>query len=191
MRGADDAVLLRLDGPDDVVHPSGAGGIERCEQHLVGAGALVAGALGVGQVEQFVVERGDGTALGGDVPAAAQPHRGIAGGEIEGAGDFGAPVDDDRGAFPVVPADSDASDVMGRAVPEIELSEAQPVLAGVEGAEQPGLFGDQHITLEARLETRPGLRQCRPRGGLGLVAQLIEAGVETGDELLFLPEFLG
>ena len=37
VRGADDAVLLGLDGLHDVAHPAGAGGVERGEQHRVAA----------------------------------------------------------------------------------------------------------------------------------------------------------
>ena len=185
------AVLFGLDGPHDVVHPAGAGGVERGEQHLVGVGALVSGALGVGQVEEFVVERRDGASLRADVPAAAQSHRAMPGREIEGTGLLRTPVDDERRALSVVVADSDAADVVRRAVPEIKPPEAQPVLARVERAQQPGLLRDQHVSFQPGLETRAGLRQSRTHRALRLSPQVVEAGVETGDELLFLPEFLG
>ncbi len=73
VRGADDGVLLGLDGLHDVVHAAGAGGVERGEQHLVGVPALVAGAGGVGEVEDLVVEGGDRAAGGADVAAAERP----------------------------------------------------------------------------------------------------------------------
>ena len=80
---------------------------------------------------------------------------------------------------------------MRRTVLEIEPPEAQPVLARVERAEQPGLLGDHHIPFEPGLKTGADLRQRRLHRDLGLIPQIVEAGVEVGDELLFLPKFLG
>ncbi|CAM5729371.1 hypothetical protein SHIRM173S_05671 [Streptomyces hirsutus] len=115
VRGADDAVLVGLDGADDVAHAAGARGVERGEQHGVAGRVLVAGAGLVAEVEDLVVQGGDRAPLGGDVPAAPQSHRGVAGGQVEGAGDVCAPVDEDGGALRVVGAQSDAADVVGGA----------------------------------------------------------------------------
>ena len=123
--GADDAVLLGLDGPNDVAHAAGSGGVQRREQYGVAARVLEAGALPVPEVEDLVVQLGDRTALGGDVPAAAQPHRCVSGGEIEGAGDRCAPVDQQRRAVGVVLAQSDTADMVRGAVGEIDAAEAQ------------------------------------------------------------------
>ncbi len=191
MRGADDAVLLGLDGLHDVVHAAGARRVERGEQHRVGVGALVAGAGRVAEVEDLVVQAGDLAALGGDVPAAAQTHRGVAGREVEGARDIGAPVDHERGALGVGGADSDAPDVVVAAVAEFESAEAEAVLARVEGGEQAGLLRHQDIALKARLETVAHLRQRSLHGVLGLRAQRVKTRVQPGDELLLFPQFLG
>lgn len=59
VRGSDDAVLLGLDGPHDVVHAAGPCGVEGGEQYGVRVSALVPGAFGVGEVEDLVVQGGD------------------------------------------------------------------------------------------------------------------------------------
>lgn len=161
MRGADDRVLFGLDGLHDVVHPAGAGGVERGEQHLVGVAALVPGSGGVGEVEHLVVERGHGAAEGADVPSAGEPHRLVPGGEVEGAGDLGAPVDHERGAVRVVLADAEPADVVVAPVLEDEAPETEPALARVERGEQSGLLGDQHVTFEPPLVAAdPGVRRA-------------------------------
>ncbi len=191
VRGADDPVLLGLDGPHDVVHAAGPGGVERGQQHGVRVGALVAGALRVAQVEDLVVQGGDHPAPAADVSAAAQPHRGVPGGEVEGAGDLGPPVQDQGRAFRVVGADPDTADVVVAAVGELQTPETEAVLAGVEGREQTGLLGHQDIALQARLISGSDVAQCPLDRLFGLVAQVIEAPIEIGDELLLFPEFLG
>ncbi len=192
MRGADDGVLLGLDGLHDVVHAAGAGGVERGEQHLVGVPALVAGAGGVGEVEDLVVEGGDRAAGGADVAAAGEAHRLVSGGEVEGAGDLGAPVDHEGGAVRVVLADAEPADVVVAAVAEDEPAEAEAALPRVERGEQPGLFGDQHVPFEpALVAAGAGGAQGAVDGGLGLVPQVVESCVEIGDESLFIPKFLG
>lgn len=163
VRGADDGVLLGLDGLHDVVHPPGAGGVERGEQHLVGVTALVSGAGGVAEVEHLVVERGDRAAEGADVPAAGEPHRLVSGGEVEGAGDLGAPVDDERGAVRVVLADAEPADVVVAPVLEDETPETEPALPALNAASSP----DCSATMTSRssrpwLLPTPGVRRARP-----------------------------
>ncbi len=151
VRGADDVVLVGLDGADDVAHAAGARGVQRGQQHGVAGGVLVAGAGLVAEVEDLVVQVGDPAALGGDVPAAAQPHRGVAGGQVERARHSGPPVDEDRGALLVVGAQADAPDVVGLPGGEVDAAEAEGAVHRVQRGEQPGALGDQDVPLEPGL----------------------------------------
>ncbi len=191
VRGADDAVLLGLDGLHDVVHAAGAGGVEGGEQHGVRVGALVAGALGVGEVEDLVVQGRDVTSPGGDVAAPAQAHGVVAGGEVEGARHVGPPVEDEGRAVGVVLPDSDPADVVVPAVGELQPAETQTVLSGVQCGKQTRLLGDEHIALQPCLKPASGPGQRLLHGTFGLVAQAVEARVEPVDEFLLMTEFLG
>jgi hypothetical protein len=191
LRGADDPVLLGLDGRHDVAHPPGAGAAQRGEQHLVGVVGLVAGAGGVGEVHDLVVQRGDRPPLRGDVPPAAQSHRLVTGGEIERARDGGPPVDQQRSAFRVVTADSGAPDVMGDSVAPVDAAEYQTGVGGIQGRQRRRMLDDADVPLDPRLPARPHLRDRGVQGGFGLVAELVEPLVHERDELLFPPQFLG
>ncbi|MCB5909181.1 hypothetical protein LIU39_17650 [Streptomyces sp. SF28] len=57
--------------------------------------------------------------------------------------------------------------------------------------EQPGLLRHLHIPLNPGLKTAPDLHERAAHRLLGLLPELIEPGVEAGDELLFLSYFLG
>ncbi|RPK85316.1 hypothetical protein EES47_22425 [Streptomyces sp. ADI98-12] len=189
VRGADDAVLLRLDGLHDVGHPAGAGGAERGEQDGVAVGVLVAGAPLVAQVEDLVVQRGDRAALGGEVAAPAQPHRGVAGGQVEGPGDRCPPVDEDRSAFGVLLPDSDTADVPAGPVPEIQPAETEPGIHGVQRRRGQPVLGDRHVPFEPGLLPRGDLRQRRSDGVVLSGATGVEEGVQVGDEGLLRPQF--
>lgn len=190
MGRADDLVLLGLDGLHDVVHPAGAGGVERGEQHGVAGGVLVAGARLVPEVEDLVVQAGDAAPVGTDVPASAQPHRGVPGGEIEGPGDLGPPVDEQRGAFGVVGAQSDTADVVGDAGGEIDPPETERPVDGVQRGEQPRPLGDEHVPFEPCLHRRTALCERVRDGVLGVAAQHVDPGVEPVDEFLLTPQFI-
>ncbi len=190
VRGADDAVLVGLDGLHDVAHAPGACGVQRGEQHGVAGGVLVAGAGLVAEVEDLVVQRGDGAALAGDVPAAAQTHRGVAGGQVEGAGDTGAPVDEDGGAFGVVGAQPDAADVVALPGGEVDPAEAQGAVHRVERGEQPGALGDQDVPFQPGLLGGVALRERLGDGHLGVAAQRVHARVQPVDEFLLVPQFI-
>ncbi len=189
VRGADDAVLLGLDGLHDVGHPAGAGGAERGEEDGVAVGVLVAGAPLVAEVEDLVVQGGDGTPLGGEVAAAPQPHRGVAGGQVEGARDRCPPVDEDGGALGVLLPDSDTADVPADTVPEIQPPETEPGIHGVQRRRGHPVLGDRHIPFKARLLTRGDLRQRCSDGVLLGGAASVEEGVQVGDEGLLGPQF--
>lgn len=125
------------------------------------------------------------------MPAAAQAHRGIAGGEIERPGDGSAPVDEQRGAFRVVQPHSDSPDVMGDAVIEIDTAETESGLHGIQRGEGAGVLGDPDVPLHHGLPTRADLPDRRPHGGFGLLPERVETLVDERDELLFAPQFLG
>ncbi len=189
VRGADDAVLVGLDGPHDVAHPAGAGLVERGQQHGVAGGVLVAGAGGVAEVEDLVVQRGDRAALAGDVPAAAQPHRGVAGGQVERPRHLGAPVDQQRGAFLVAGPDADPADVVGGAAGEVDPAEAQRAVDRVQGGEQPGPLGDQDVALQPPLPRGALLGERLLDGTVSVRAQGLDVRMESVDEFLLAPQF--
>ncbi len=191
VRGADDPVLVGLDGLHDVVHPAGARGIQRGQQNGVRIAALVAGACGVGEVEDLVVQGGHPAALGGEMAPAAQPHRRVAGGEIKRPGDLRAPVDDERGTVRVVAPDSDPADVVIGAVTEYQTAEAQAVLAGIERGQKAGQFGHQHIAFQPRLMRGTRRRQGLTDRGFGGVPQCGEVIVDQVEEFLLRAQFLG
>lgn len=190
LRGADDVVLLGLDGRDDVAHPARAGAGQRGEQHLVGVVRLVSGAGGVGEIHDLVVQVGDRASLRGDVPPAAQPHRFISGREIERPRDGSPPVDQQWGPLGVVLPDSDAPDVMGDSVAPVDTSETESRDGGIQRGERGGVLGDADIALHPRLSTGAELRDRGMHGGFGRCPELVEPLVGEGDELLFLPHFL-
>ncbi len=189
VRRADDPVLFRLDGLHDVVHPAGARGVQRGQQHGVRVGALVPGTDGVGEVHQLVVQRGDPPARRGDVPPPAQPHRGVPGREVERPRHLRPPVDDQRRALRVVAPHPDPPDVVITPVPERQPSETQPALPGVERRQQPGPLGHQHFPLQPRLMPVPLGRQHLPHRALGLGAQFGQPLVEKIDEFLLFSQF--
>ncbi|GDY50657.1 hypothetical protein SVIO_012800 [Streptomyces violaceusniger] len=190
VRGADDLVLLGLDGLHDVMHPAGAGGVERGEQHGVRVGSLMSGPYGVREVQDLVVQPGDLGALGGDVASAAQPHGRVPGGEVERTRHIGPPVDDQRGAVRVIAPDADAADVVVAAVAEQQPAETQPALPRLERGEQPGPLGHQHIALQPRLEGGALQGQGLGHRLLGSCPELGEAPVEQGKEFLLTVPFL-
>ena len=111
--GADDQVLLGLDGGDDVAHGVAAGLAERGHQGAVADdGQLVAvevrRQLGAHQV---VLDAQDAAALGAD-DATPDDTAGVdRGGAVEGGRGRGPPVDDQRRV--VLVEDADAADVQG------------------------------------------------------------------------------
>ena len=97
LRGADDLVLLGLDGADDVAELAGAAGLQRGQQGRVARQAAgLAGDAEVALAEQLVLDGEELAALGGEVPPPGQAHRVAAGGPVEGLGHRRPPVDDDR-----------------------------------------------------------------------------------------------
>ncbi|MFJ7270985.1 hypothetical protein ACIQV3_30815 [Streptomyces sp. NPDC099050] len=115
----------------------------------------------------------------------------MAGREIERACDIRPPIEHERGAFPVVLPDSNAADVVVRTVGELQPAETQAAFARVQSGKQTGLFSDHDVPLQPRLEPAAGLAERAPHGTIGVLAQVVEACIESRDELLFIPEFFG
>ncbi|MDD9380868.1 hypothetical protein M8Z33_30310 [Streptomyces sp. ZAF1911] len=115
----------------------------------------------------------------------------MAGREIERACDIGPPIEYERGALPVVLPDSNAADVVVRAVGELQPAETQAAFARVQSGKQTGLFSDHDVPFQSRLEPAAGLAERTLYGAFGLLPQVVEACVEIRDELLFIPEFFG
>ncbi len=111
--GADDQVLLGLDGGDDVPHGVAAGLAERGHQGAVADdGQLVAVEEGLQLgAHQVVLDAEDPAALGADDPAAYDPARVDRRGAVERRGGRGPPVDDQRRVVRV--QDADTADVQG------------------------------------------------------------------------------
>src|SRR5690606_3932602 len=97
-RGADQVVLLGLDGGDDVAHRAGARSLDLGGQQPV---AGLGGRFGGGEV--LVLEGGELPAGAEAVPAAGEhAHRVARPGPVEGGRDGRAPVQHQRGAGGVV-----------------------------------------------------------------------------------------
>jgi len=170
-RGADDLVLLALDGGDDVAEASGPGGLQRGDEGAVtGDGAV--GLLAVHALElaeDLVLHGQQGPAAGGEVPAPAQAHRLAARGAVEGLGDRRPPVDHER--LLVLVGHGQAPDVerlapgLGGAVDatehqggiaELELAQALEDVLLEDLTLPAGLLGAAPAHLEGVLETRGG-----------------------------------
>ncbi|MFD0430471.1 hypothetical protein ACFQ60_32690 [Streptomyces zhihengii] len=79
----------------------------------------------------------------------------------------------------------------GRAVLLVDTAEAQSVVDRVERVEVGEVLGDADVALDPGLPTGRDLGRGRGGGVLGLLPERVETLVEPGDELLFVPQFLG
>ena len=215
-RGADDLVLLALDGADDVAHVAGAGLAEGGEQraraaehHPVGEQALAAGVApapspldvdddggrpAVGVDEVLVLEPDDAAAAHGQVAAAGQALGVEAGGPVEGFGHRGPPVDDQ--GLVVGARDGQAADVEGlaqRRSPSpglgepVDAAEVEGLVPDVELL-QPGQAGaHDDVALGARLE---GATPAQVEHALQHLARLapheLQPVIGTVEELLLI-----
>ena len=192
----DHPVLLGLDGGDHVGHPAGAPGGDAGDQHgLAGQGLAVRLGQPV-QVEDLVVDPGDGAVPGVDVAAADQAARVPGGGGVERVRGGRAPVDQAR--LVLVVAQADPADVQGDRVLRLGLAglvavgtaEHQAALDRVQLGQPPALLGRGEVALQPGLE-RParaaaaeGLGQRLP----GPLARLIEQAIEHVDIGLLLSD---
>ncbi len=183
--GPDDLVLLALDGGDDVGEAAGAAGLEGGDERAVagdaplvdgGAAAVAEGRGGV--AEQLVLDAEEGAAPGGEVAAAGQAHGLAAGRPVEGLGDRGPPVDDDR--LTVLVGDRHPPDVEGTGAVVVRLV-VGPVLVGL-------------VTVAGRWRRPRGVLEVDPAEHQGGVAQveLPEPGGDgVPDHVALEPGLLG
>ncbi len=186
--GADHPVLLSLDRGHHVGHPAGAGAAHRGDQRrLAGQAGLVSGRQLV-QVEDLVVDPGDGPATGVDVTPAYQPGGAARGGGVERAGGGSAPVDQLQ--LVVVVAQADPADVEGQAGLVVGAAEAQAPLDPVQLRETGCLLGRGHVTLQAGLVGATGhaLRVDVGQGALRAGARGVEQAVQRGHVCLLVGE---
>ncbi|SLH76281.1 Uncharacterised protein [Mycobacteroides abscessus subsp. abscessus] len=138
---ADDLVLFGLDGGDDVAHTRAARGVHRGEQGRVGA--LVAARA----AEDLVGEGDDLPAPGVELAAAAHVLRVGGGGDVEGAGGGGSPVEQQGFELVVLVVEADAADVVAFAGDGVQAAEAQAVVGHAEALDLPGEGADFHVPL--------------------------------------------
>ncbi len=177
---ADDAVLLGLDGGDDVAHAAGAPLVERGQQRglTVERGAVVVGERV--EVEQVVVHADDVAALGLQVAAPGHAHGRRRGGAVERLRHGGPPVDEQ--AVLLVVGQAELADVEPALVGVIEPAEDQAALDGPEPGEAGGVHLGERVALGHVLHRADGA------GGehlfelpLGSLTQGVEAVVQGGD----------
>ena len=152
---ADDAVLVGLDGGDDVAHPPGPAAAQRRQQRgLAGQVGLVDGV----QVEHVVVQAHDPPAGGVQVAAPGHAAPLPRGGAVERLRRAGTPVD--QQLLVILAAQAEPADVEPVIVVEVQAAEAQVPLRGVE------FRGAVLVLLGQRLALRtiPGRS---PRSGRG------------------------
>ena len=181
--GADDPVLLGLDGADDIRHPAGALGIQRGEQRPFALqGVVVRQQVGV---EHVVLDGLDLAALQDQVPAAANALPVEGGGLVEVAGLGGAPVD--HQALQVLGGQADAPDVLGLTGVQVEASKHEAVVDGVELGEAVLVECGKRVPLRDVLHGAHGAGAA-DLGQLGALfrPQLIQPGVQAGHIVAFM-----
>ncbi len=149
--GADDAVLLGLDGRDDVRHPARTALGHRRQQRAL-AGQRVGVDLGL-EVQDLVLQAGHRAALGHQVPTPPDVARVQRRGPVERLRGRCAPVGEHRAVLGVRQAD--AAHVPRRTVGQVQPAEDQAVLDRVELRGPVLVHGRERVALAAVL-VRPG-----------------------------------
>ena len=187
----DRLVLLGLDGGDDVAHPGPTGPLQRRHQGALADHHQVC--LG-GVVQQVVLDASHLVVATTQDAAADDAHRVGGGGAVERFGCRGAPVDHQR--FVVVVAHADAADVARLCGVEVESSEDQALMLGVQDRQPFGGLEGEGVPLEQSgtiLLTHPigavGLElgpafcldvACRGRCRLEVVVHLVDVRLFDG-----------
>ena len=189
--GADDPVLLGLDGGDDVGHPPGARRLHRGQQGGLTrrpdrGGGRRRGHLGVGQVEELVADRLDGPAAGPDVPPAPHAQRVGRGGDVERPGRRRPPVHQQLLVLALVVEDAHPADVHRLAVLPVEAAEAEPVLRGIERLHGGGMAGVGQISFHPAARSVVAEPDVPVAQGDPLGPQLVEPAVEQRQVFLLL-----
>lgn len=171
--GADDAVLLGLDGRHDVAHTSGAlPGDGREQRTLALEHDVVIGILEHGLVQDVVLEPDHGAAPIDQVPS--QPHRLPvgAGGAIERGRRRGAPVH--QQLLPIVGEQADAADVVTGGVVHVQATEHQAAGYGAQQCEAVLVHRHERVAFGAVLVGRGVLRSL----------DLFEIAFHLGDQFI-------
>ena len=162
---ADDAVLVCLDGGDDVAHPPGPAAAQRRQQGgLAGQAGLIDGV----QIEHVVVQAHDSPVDGVQVAAAGHRVPLQWGGAIERLRRTGTPIDQQE--IVIVAAQAEPADIEPVTVVEVQTAEAQVPLRGVK------LRGTVLIQLSKRLALRPSLVILRSRTEMHCAKPLLRNG---------------
>jgi hypothetical protein len=149
---ANDAVLVGLDGGDNVAHPPGPAAAQRRQQRgLAGQVRLIDGI----QVEHVVVQAHDPPVEGMQVAAAGHAVPLPRCGAVERLRRTGTPVDQQQ--VVIVAAQAEPADVEPVTVVEVQAAEAQVPFRGVK------LRGTVLVLLGKRLALRPPLVVLRSR----------------------------
>jgi hypothetical protein len=148
---ADDAVLVRLDGGDDVAHPPGPAAAQRRQQGgLAGQVRLIhAPLIEHSQVEHVVVQAHYLPARGVQVTAAGHAVPLLRGGAVERLRGAGAPVD--QQLVVILAAQADPADVEPVALLEVQAAEAQVPLRGVQLRAPVDVLLCEHLALRPPL----------------------------------------
>ena len=181
--GADDPVLLGLDGADDVRHPAGALGVQGSQQRTFALQRVVVGQQ-VG-VEHVVLDRLDLAALQDQVAAAAHALPVEGRGLVEVAG-FGRPPVHHQ-PLQVLGGEADAADVLGFAGVQVQAAEHQAVVDGVELGEAVLVQRREGVAFGDVLHGAHGAGTAH-LGQLGALfrPQLIQPGVKSGHIVAFM-----
>jgi hypothetical protein len=182
-RGPDDAVLLGLDGRDDVAHPAGAPSRDRShERRLAGEPARAVRGRRVAEVEHLVVDGDDLAAAGAQVPAAAHALGRRRGGGVERLRRRSAPVHEQRLVLVLLVEQAQPPDVAPLPRVRVEPAERQTVLGGAQGREPVGVHRRGGVTLRQGLWGADGLvvqHRLEPPGGVR--PAFVEPAVEHRD----------
>ena len=188
--GADDPVLLGLDGGHDVGHAAGAAGREGGQQGRLAAEPLALVVAERLRVEHVVLDPEDLPAAGPQVPAADHAARGGPGGPVERLGRGGAPVDQQR--FAVVVEQPQAADVQVAAVGVVQPPEAEAVLGRGQLGQAPAVPGHERVPVHPGRHVAAAVVAQGPlQLGLGALAQRVQAPVQHRHVGLFLLQLSG
>jgi hypothetical protein len=184
---ADDAVLLGLDGGDDVAHAAGPARAQGGEQRRLAVESLPLGVAERVEVQHVVVDVDDHARPGPQVAAAHDPAWRGRRRPVERLRRRGAPVDQQRLA--VVVQQPDPSDVEAGAVGHVQPAEAQPVLGRRQLREPVGVPGHERVAVQACLQVAAAVRPQRPlQLPAGVRAQPVQPLVQHRHVGLFLLE---
>ena len=184
---ADGFVLLLLDRGDDRVHRAVAGAAQAGEQRAFADDDQIVG--GVVGIEQVVLDADDLLARAAQHATADDAGRILGGGLIEHGGSWCAPVDDDD--VTVLVAYADATDVAGLSVEQVEPTEHESVVGGIERGDALGRLEDHGVALdEAAFVANVAARIALGDERLSHLARRFEPLVDVVDVGLFGSDFL-